>query len=113
MIQGVIRPGPTPAFEAEDGTRLPLGSVPANSDGRKAIYGFRPEHLSLGGPVKTEITVVEPTGSETQVVGRLAGQKIVGVFRERIAARPGEVLAVGPNLSSVHLFDAASGQRLQ
>ena len=56
MIQGVIRPGATPAFEAEDGTRLPLGSVPGNSDGRKAIYGFRPEHLALGGPVKTEIT---------------------------------------------------------
>ena len=113
MIQGVIRPGTTPAFEAEDGTRLPLGSVPGNSDGRKAIYGFRPEHLALGGPVKTEISVIEPTGSETQVVARLAGQKIVGVFRERISARPGEVLSVAPNLSSVHLFDAASGQRLQ
>ena len=113
MIQGVIRPGATPAFEAEDGTRLPLSSVPGNSDGRKAIYGFRPEHLALGGPVKTEITVIEPTGSETQVVAKLAGQKIVGVFRERISARPGEVLSVAPNLSSVHLFDAASGQRLQ
>ena len=113
MIQGVIRPGATPAFEAEDGTRLPLSSAPSNSDGRKAIYGFRPEHLSIGGPVKTEITVIEPTGSETQVVARLAGQKIVGVFRERISARPGEVLSVAPNLSSVHLFDAASGQRLQ
>jgi multiple sugar transport system ATP-binding protein len=113
MIQGVIRPGATPSFEAEDGTQLPLTSAPANSDGRKAIYGFRPEHLSLGGSVKTEITVIEPTGSETQVVARLAGQKIVGVFRERISARPGEVLGVAPNLSSVHLFDAASGQRLQ
>jgi multiple sugar transport system ATP-binding protein len=113
MIHGVIRPGATPSFEAEDGTRLPLGSAPSNSDGRKAIYGFRPEHLALGGPVKTEITVIEPTGSETQVVARLAGQKIVGVFRERISARPGEVLAVAPNLSSVHLFDAASGRRLQ
>jgi multiple sugar transport system ATP-binding protein len=113
MIQGIIRPGATPTFEAEDGTQLPLGSAPNNSNGRKAIYGFRPEHLTLGGPVKTEITVVEPTGSETQVVARLAGQKIVGVFRERISARPGEVLAVAPNLSSVHLFDATSGQRLQ
>jgi multiple sugar transport system ATP-binding protein len=113
MIQGVIRPGATPTFEAEDGTRLPLNSAPGNSDGRRAIYGFRPEHLALGGPVKTEISVIEPTGSETQVVARLAGQKIVGVFRERISARPGEVLSVAPNLSSVHLFDASSGQRLQ
>jgi multiple sugar transport system ATP-binding protein len=101
-----------PSFEAEDGTKLPLGSAPAGSDGRKAIYGFRPEHLSVGGTIKTEITVVEPTGSETQVVARLAGQKIVGVFRERIAARPGEILPVSPDLASVHLFDTATGQRL-
>ncbi|HET6620000.1 MAG TPA: sn-glycerol-3-phosphate ABC transporter ATP-binding protein UgpC [Dongiaceae bacterium] len=113
MIPGVIRPGAAPVFEAADGTHLPLGAVPAGSDGRKAIYGFRPEHLSLGGPVKTEIAVIEPTGSETQVVARLAGQRIVGVFRERISAKPGEMLAIEPNLSSVHLFDAASGQRLQ
>lgn len=112
MVQGTIRLGAAPAFEAADGTRLPLGAAPANSDGRKAIYGFRPEHLTLGGPVQTEIAVIEPTGSETQVVARLAGQKIVGVFRERISARPGDRLAVGPNLSSVHLFDEASGQRL-
>ncbi len=112
MVSGTIRLGSGPAFETEDGTRLPLGNAPANSDGRKAIYGFRPEHLSLGGPVKTEVAVIEPTGSETQVVAKLAGQKIVGVFRERISARPGETLAVGPNLASVHLFDAGSGQRL-
>ncbi len=113
MIQGTIRLDGTPAFEAEDGTRLPLGSAPAGSDGRKAIYGFRPEHLSVGGPVKTEVTVIEPTGSETQVVARLAGQRVVGVFRERIAAKPGEILPVSPNLSSIHLFDAGSGQRLE
>jgi multiple sugar transport system ATP-binding protein len=36
----------------------------------------------------------------------------VGVFRERIAARPGEKLALMPDLSKIHLFDAASGLRL-
>jgi multiple sugar transport system ATP-binding protein len=46
-------------------------------------------------------------------VARLAGQRIVGVFRERISAKPGEILQVGPNLSSIHLFDAGSGQRLE
>jgi multiple sugar transport system ATP-binding protein len=112
MVHGTIRLGGAPAFEAADGTRLPLGTAPSDSDGRKAVYGFRPEHLTLGGPLSTEVTVIEPTGSETQVIARLAGQKIVGVFRERISARPGETLAVGPNLASVHLFDAASGQRL-
>src|SRR5690606_33061774 len=109
MVHGTIRGD---GFVAEDGTPLPLGRAPAGSDGRQVIYGFRPEHLSLGGPVSTQITVIEPTGSETQVIAKIAGQKIVGVFRERISARPGETLSVGPNLASVHLFDAQSGHRL-
>jgi multiple sugar transport system ATP-binding protein len=55
---------------------------------------------------------VEPTGSETQVFARLGGQKIGGVFRGRVAARPGEMLPVLPNPADVHLFDAATSQRL-
>ena len=41
-----------------------------------------------------------------------AAHKIVGVFRERIAARPGEKLPIRPDAAAVHLFDEASGQRL-
>ena len=112
MIAGTVEAGAKPAFVAANGTRLPLGKAPDGLDGRKVIYGFRPEHLTLGGSLLLEVSVIEPTGSETQVVAKLAGQKIVGVFRERIVTRPGEKLAVTPNLSAVHLFDAASGQRV-
>jgi multiple sugar transport system ATP-binding protein len=102
----------TPFFEAEDGTRLPLASAPAASDGKPAFYGMRPEHLALGGPLEATVAVVEPMGGETQVVASLAGQKLVGVFRDRITARPGEKLPLMPDLSKIHLFDAASGLRL-
>jgi len=112
LFKGTIRGGKKPFFEAEDGTKLPLASIPPGSDGTKAIYGIRPEHLTLGGDLGIHVNVVEPMGSETQVVGRLAGSKFIGVFRERIAARPDEELAVSPDLSAVHLFDAESGKRL-
>jgi multiple sugar transport system ATP-binding protein len=36
----------------------------------------------------------------------------VCVFRERIAAQPGELLRIRPNPQLVHLFDETSGQRL-
>ena len=53
--------------------------------------GVRPEHFHLDpNGVAAEILTVEPTGSETQVVARFAGQEIMGAFRERITARPGE-----------------------
>jgi multiple sugar transport system ATP-binding protein len=113
LIRGTIRANAEPSFVSNSGVTLPLASAPAASDGQPAIYGIRPEHLSIGGKtVKAEISVVEPTGSETQVFAKLGGDKIVGVFRERVAAKPGELLPLLPDLSAVHLFDAASGKRL-
>ena len=46
--------------------------------------------MHLGGEVPLTVEVVEPTGSETHVVGRIGATQVVGVFRERIAAGPGE-----------------------
>jgi multiple sugar transport system ATP-binding protein len=68
----------------------------------------------LGGEsgVPVEVVVVEPTGSETQLVGRLAGQPLTAVFRERVHTRPGETLALSPDPTKVHLFEKDSGQRL-
>ena len=112
MFKGTIRAGAQPCFEAADGTRLPLASAPAGSDGLATVYGIRPEHLTLGGEIKSQVTVIEPTGSETQVIGKLAGEKIIGVFRERVNVKPGEMIAMSPDLSLVHLFDAKTGKRI-
>jgi multiple sugar transport system ATP-binding protein len=112
MFKGTIRGGSKPWFETTEGSRLPLGKVPKGSDGRAAVYGVRPEHFSLGGNLPVLVTVIEPTGSETQVIGNLAGQKVIGVFRERVNCKPGEKMKVTPNLRNVHLFDAESGKCL-
>ena len=113
LIKGTIRGKGKPVFETEDGISLPLAKAPAASDGRPAVYGIRPEHFSLGsGGVKANVTVTEPTGSETQVFARLGKQKIVSVFRERISVQPGEDLVMMPNPGAAHLFDAETGVRL-
>jgi multiple sugar transport system ATP-binding protein len=76
--------------------------------------GVRPEHLRLsddGFPV--EVAVVEPTGSEVQVVTRApGGEEIVVVFRERHLFKPGETIRLAPQPDAVHLFDGETGQRL-
>ena len=115
FLKGAIRINGKPSFVTEGGVALPLMSAPSGADGRPCIYGVRPEHLILGGEgeVKAEVSVIEPTGSETQVYAKIGGQKIVGVFRERVCAEPGESLTVTPNLGSVHLFDAETGMRLE
>jgi multiple sugar transport system ATP-binding protein len=113
MLRGRIEGGAKPVFATEGGLSLPLAKVPRELEGRTAIYGIRPEHIELGGKsLKAEISVIEPTGSETQVFATFGGTKIVGVFRERISAKPGERLAISIDPNAVHLFDAESGQRL-
>ncbi len=58
------------------------------------------------------MVVVEPTGSETQVVVKAGGEELVCLFRERVLANPGETIHVAPDQALVHLFDAETGKRL-
>ncbi len=93
---------------------LPLPRGSEALEGRKVTYGIRPEHLRLDhtAGVGVQVTVLEPTGAETQVLGRLGGKPVVGAFRERITTKPGEMLMVSPDTALVHLFDTETGQRL-
>jgi multiple sugar transport system ATP-binding protein len=56
--------------------------------------------------------VVELTGSETQLVAKLGGQEILAVFRERHRFKPGDRVRLKPDSRMVHLFDQATGKRL-
>jgi multiple sugar transport system ATP-binding protein len=111
LLQGRVADG---AFQTEDGSRWPLpASGPGAAPGEPVIYGIRPEHLRLdGGGMPARIQLVEPTGSETQVLLRVGDTPVVGAFRERISARPGEEIRIVPDLPLVHLFAGENGQRL-
>jgi multiple sugar transport system ATP-binding protein len=101
------------AFRSSEGTSLPLPSTRGVSEGSPIIYGVRPEHFQLnGGGVPARVNVIEPTGSETQVMAEFAGTPIIAAFRERVAARPGETIHITPDPAMVHLFDARTGQRM-
>jgi multiple sugar transport system ATP-binding protein len=96
------------------GARLPLPSGAAPGEGAEVVYGVRPEHLLLGDSgLAGTVAVVEPTGSETHIVARVEGREVTAVSRERVTVRPGDAVRLAPVASAVHLFDKASGQRLQ
>ncbi|HLJ64105.1 MAG TPA: TOBE domain-containing protein, partial [Stellaceae bacterium] len=105
------------AVETEDGTRLPLGPLAGFEEGRRVVYGIRPEHFALGRAggheaVKAVVKVVEPTGADTLVYAALAGCEICAVFTERHAFRPEETIWLKPLTAKVHLFDATDGKGL-
>jgi multiple sugar transport system ATP-binding protein len=113
FLSGKVVLNGSTSFVTENGTHLPLGKAPANSDGRSAIYGVRPEHLMLdANGVPATVMVSEPTGSETQVTAKIGEQPITALFRSRHDFTPGETIKLGVNPSLVHLFDAETTKRL-
>ena len=113
ILEGTVRDD---TVETEAGVTLPLPRPRAVENGRRIAYGVRPEHLRLGSDrsgIPVEVSVVEPTGSETLVVGRAGGEEINAVFHERHSFAPGERIVLVPDLDHVHLFARESGARLQ
>ena len=107
LLQGTVHEG---GFSM-GGAVLPL--PPGRHAHAAAIYGIRPEHWRVDpAGIPATVTVVEPTGSETQVMARIGDVPILCAFRDRVAARPGDVLPVMPTAGAAHLFDVGSGMRL-
>ena len=104
------------SVETGTGVTLPLPESRGAENGRRVVYGVRPEHLMLGTDgcgISVEVSVVEPTGSETLVVGRTGGEEVHAIFRERHAFFPGQPIHLVPDLGHIHLFAQESGARLQ
>jgi len=100
-------------FQARDGMQWALPERRTATVGASILYGIRPEHLRLDQQgMPASVVLVEPTGSETQVQLRVGERPITAAFRERITARPGEMLHVAPDPAHIHLFDQTTGLRL-
>ncbi|WP_134499794.1 ABC transporter ATP-binding protein [Microvirga pakistanensis] len=114
FIEGAVsRSDHAVAVRLSDGTMVPVAGTSA-PDGTGVVLGIRPEHYRLdpAGPIRLVVDVVEPTGSESHIYGRVDQAAIRAVFRERISVRPGETLQLAVNPEKVHLFDASTGLRL-
>jgi multiple sugar transport system ATP-binding protein len=109
MLQGRMVGG----FVETHGAKLNLPPGLSLEDGRAVTYGIRPEHLALDGQgLAGTVAVVEPTGSETHIVTRVDGQEITVVSRERVTVRPGDAITLAPASAAAHVFDTATGARL-
>jgi len=104
-----------PVFAAEGGGRWPLPREVAARRGQSVVYGIRPEDLALSSEAEsTEATIslLETTGPELHIYAQAGGAAICGIIRERLDAKPGQVIRLRPQIDRIHLFDAATGGAL-
>jgi multiple sugar transport system ATP-binding protein len=95
---------------------LPLPADLMGQAGRNAVCGIRPEHFEIceaGQGAPAQVQVVEPLGSDTQLGLRLGETQVVALFHERLAMAPGDMLHLRPKPGAVHLFDPATGMRME
>jgi len=113
FLAGNLKANGSLEFVGPSQVRLPVAAAPAAVEGRPVIYGIRPEHFLIADDgAEVVVQVVEPTGSELQVVTKLGEQDIITIFRERHNFKPGDRIRLKPDPRLVHLFDAATGKRL-
>jgi len=110
LIKARLDGGERPMLITASGVKIPLNAAPRVAAGSEIIMGVRPEHVSLAGSrgMPAQVLVIEPTGYETQVIAKFAGQEIVCVFRERLNGRAGDSIPLtfeGP----LHFFDPQTG----
>jgi multiple sugar transport system ATP-binding protein len=111
VLTGTVRGG---KFRIGGEAAVSLPFTGYDLEGRDVTIGIRPEHVVLDPQgVLAQVTTVEPTGAETYVALRLAGQNVVALFRDRIALSPGDRIAIAPDLERIHIFDSQSGQRIE
>jgi multiple sugar transport system ATP-binding protein len=110
MLDGVWDSGAVRVGEARVAVARPMTA----GAGHAVCLGVRPEHLmpDPAGPLAAQVEVIEPTGADTLLSCRLAGQELMVVLRERVALRPGDALRLAPDPQHLHVFDAERGHSL-
>ena len=115
-----------------EGGALSVGEAPplpvATARAGEVVVGVRPEGFGVrpaGEPgLPATVRLVEPMGPETHLLADLgpgvaadAGEARAGdvraVVRGRLSVRPGERIALALDPAAVHLFDPATGRRLE
>ncbi|BDA84429.1 sugar ABC transporter ATP-binding protein [Aureimonas sp. SA4125] len=118
LLPGTLLREDGAAFIQIGETRLALAPDIDAASGTSVVCGIRPEHADLvtaqsaatGLPFTVDL--VEPTGAESHLYGRLAGQSAIIALHGRARHAPGDTAFVTPKPGEIHVFHAETGFRL-
>jgi multiple sugar transport system ATP-binding protein len=110
LLPGIVQKG---MAALDIGTKLPLPKLAKLEDGRPIVVGVRPEHFRIDKKgIGGRIEIIEPLGSQTQMVLSAGNAQLTATFNERLSVEPGTMLTLLPAEDHVHLFDGETGQRI-
>jgi len=94
----------------------PMNLIPRERDGRKVLFGIRPEHLEPCAPSEANLVVdvdlIEPLGADTLVYGHVeGGARVAARLHSSVSAQTGR-LPLRYDPAQAHYFDAGTGARL-
>jgi multiple sugar transport system ATP-binding protein len=90
--------------------------------GRRCILGLRPESITAAEPdaaasatiaiLTNRVDVIEPAGSDTFLISRMAGMDIIARVPSATVVRPGDRFRFAIRMDSVLFFNPESGLRI-
>jgi multiple sugar transport system ATP-binding protein len=90
---------------------------PAQGEHGQAVHvGVRPGDLELapdGQGIPAQVIVVEPTGAETELLLQVGESRIIAVLHGRTTAQPDDQVFLRVDPAKAHVFDAATGRRME
>jgi multiple sugar transport system ATP-binding protein len=96
-----------PASDISEPVRVTLGAR------QRVTLGIRPHKLLIGeGPIAARVASNQWLGDQSHIATEIAGKLAVAVTHKRVAAQPGETVALGLSARDLHLFDIDSGVAL-
>ncbi|MEN9538606.1 MAG: sn-glycerol-3-phosphate transporter ATP-binding protein UgpC [Pseudomonadota bacterium] len=118
VMSGVFRTAGRPHVEI-GGQQWPVSAESGAKDGQQVSYGIRPGDVSLAADgvvgkytIPSTVVVVEPTGAETELLLQVGDHQIILVMHGRTHVHPDDTVHLTVAADKAHLFDGATGKRL-
>jgi multiple sugar transport system ATP-binding protein len=105
-----------------EGFTLPVpASLFGGADGRKVVLGIRPEDLMASrdeahgetAALPVAVEIVEPLGDAVLVHGSVGDTPVIGKIEPHRTPRAGDRVDLWVELEDMHVFDAATSQRIE
>ncbi|MAM11846.1 MAG: sugar ABC transporter ATP-binding protein [Rhizobiaceae bacterium] len=116
MVEGTVEQdeGDWLWLRSRNGDLWPLPQNSVLSSGDAITIGIRPEHLEIAeNGVPAILHVVEPTGPETQAVLAIGEETLTMATRDRLEDAPGTRVKLSVEAEKLHVFDTATGKRVE